>query len=327
MGIKVSVIIPMYNVASLVQRCIHSLCSQTYRHIELIFVNDCSKDDTVSFVETLLASENSEGIEYRIITHEHNMGVAAARNTGLDAAKGKYIYYVDSDDYIEPDTIECLVREAEDGNKDIVSCEWLLEFGTNARHMVQPDFATGEDLFRQMCYGKARWNLWLFLVKRSLYEDNHIRFVPGVNMGEDMMVMLKMSLCAKKVSVIHRSLYHYIQTNSSAISKDIRPSLQQIKANVENVVYFVQERYGDVYSAELMQLKLSLKLPLLISSDTDSYKEWLTMWPESNDEITGNPIASWRTRMLQIFAVNKQFFLLKAYNLLVTKVVYGIIFR
>ncbi len=317
----------MYNVAGLIEPCVKSLCRQTYKDIELVFINDCSKDNTIQVLNDLLAKHNSSNLECKIISHDVNKGVAAARNTGLDAATGDYVYSVDADDYIEPDTIESLVKEAEDGAKDIVSCEWLLEFGTNARHMVQPDFKTGEDLFRQMCYGKARWNLWLFLVKRSLYEDNHIRFVPGVNMGEDMMVMLKMSLCAKKVSVIHRSLYHYIQTNSSAISKDIRPSLQQIKANVENVVYFVQERYGDVYSAELVQLKLSLKLPLLISSDTDSYKEWLTMWPESNDEITGNPIASWRTRMLQIFAVNKQFFLLKAYNLLVTKVVYGIIFR
>lgn len=327
MEVKVSVIIPMYNVASLIQRCIHSLCSQTYRNIELIFVNDCSKDDTVSVVENLLASENIGELEYKIISHEHNMGVAAARNTGLDAATGKYIYYVDSDDYIEPDTIECLVREAEDGNKDIVSCEWLLEFGTNARHMVQPDFTTGEDLFRQMCYGKARWNLWLFLVKRSLYEDNQIRFVPGVNMGEDMMVMLKMSLCSQKISVIHRPFYHYLQTNNAAISKDIRPAIPQIKANVENVVSFVRGRYGSFLNAELLQLKLSLKLPLLISSETDSYREWLNLWPETNIETKGNPKASWRTKLLQSLAVNKLFFFLKTYNLLVTKVVYGIIFR
>lgn len=324
---KVSVIIPMYNVASLVQRCIHSLCSQTYRHIELIFVNDCSKDDTVSVVENILASENIGELEYRIVSHERNMGVAAARNTGLDAAKGKYIYYVDSDDYIEPDTIECLVREAEDGNKDIVSCEWLLEFGTNARHMVQPDFTTGEDLFRQMCYGKARWNLWLFLVKRSLYEDNHIRFVPGVNMGEDMMVMLKLATHARKASVVHRPYYHYIQTNVDAISKDIRPYIGQIKDHVSEVENYVSQNVGKQYDSLIDQLKLSLKLPLLISDKKSSYIQWLELWPETNNRISDNPELSWRTKLVQNAASRRLFFVLYLYYWCVIKVVYGILYK
>lgn len=327
MEVKVSVIVPMYNVASLIQRCIHSLCSQTYRHLELIFVNDCSKDDTVAVVEALLASENLDGIEYKLITHEQNMGVAAARNTGLDAASGKYIYYVDSDDYVEADTIESLVTEAEENDNDIVSCEWLLEFGKNARHMVQPEFTTGEELFRQMCYGRARWNLWLFLVKRSLYEDNHLRFVPGVNMGEDMMIMLKMSLLAGKASVIHRPLYHYIQTNAAAISKDIRPSIPQIKANVENVETFVAERFGTSHEQELTQLKLSLKLPLLISDQKSSYEQWLSLWPEVNRMISGNPSASWRTNLIQKSAVSRRFLVIRLYYWLFIKVVYGIIYR
>lgn len=327
MAVKVSVIIPMYNVASLIHRCIHSLCSQTYRHLELIFVNDCSKDDTLSVVESLLASENLDGIEYKLISHEENKGVAAARNTGLDVATGKYVYYVDADDYVESDAIERLVKEAETKDRDIVSCEWLLEFGKNARHMVQPEFSTGEELFRQMCYGKARWNLWLFLVKRSLYEDNHLRFVPGVNMGEDMMIMLKMSLLAGKAAVIHRPLYHYIQTNAAAISKDIRPYIPQIKANVEYVASFVEDRFYGNYSNEMSQLKLSLKLPLLISNKTDSYLEWLAWWPETNSKLDGNPNLSWRTRMIQKFAVNRCFFLLKVYYVFVVKFVYGVVFR
>lgn len=327
MAVKVSVIIPMYNVTSLIHRCIHSLCSQTYRHLELIFVNDCSKDDTLSVVESLLASENLDGIEYKLISHEENKGVAAARNTGLDVATGKYVYYVDADDYVESDAIESLVKEAENNDKDIVSCEWLLEFGMNARHMVQPEFSTGEKLFRQMCYGKARWNLWLFLVKRSLYEDNHLRFVPGVNMGEDMMIMLKMSLLAGRASVIHRPLYHYIQTNAAAISKDIRPSIPQIVANVENVETFVHERFCMDHDEELAQLKLSLKLPLLISDQTSSYNQWLSLWPETNDKINNNPEQTWRTRFIQNCVVKRLFILNKLYYWCVIKVIYGIIYR
>lgn len=317
----------MYNVAGLIEPCVKSLCRQTYKDIELVFINDCSKDNTIQVLNDLLAKHNSSNLECKIISHDVNKGVAAARNSGLDAATGDYIYSVDADDYIETDTIESLVKEAEDGDKDIVSCEWLLEFNTNARHMAQPEFKTGEDLFRQMCYGKARWNLWLFLVKRSLFEDNHIRFVPGVNMGEDMMAMLKLSLLAGKASVIHRPLYHYIQTNAAAISKDIRPSIPQIKANVTEVEEFVSRFFGSRFNSELLQLKLSLKLPLLISSDTCSYKQWYDWWPEANDHVWENPSVSVRTKFIQWIASKRLYAILKLYYWCIIKLVYGIIYR
>ena len=327
MGIKVSVIIPMYNVSGLIEPCVKSLCNQTYKDIELIFINDCSKDETIQVLNDLLAKHHSSNLECKIISHDMNRGVAAARNTGLNAATGDYIYSVDADDYIEPDTIESLVKETYNGGKDIVSCEWLLEFGTNARHMVQPNFMTGEDLFRQMCYGKARWNLWLFLVRRSLFEDNHIRFVPGVNMGEDMMVMLKMSLLADKTAVVHRPLYHYIQTNVNAISKDIRPYLGQIKDNVAEVEKYVNGHFGDRYDRLIDQLKLSLKLPLLISDKKKSYIQWLELWPETNCRISDNPEISWRTRIIQGAASKKMFIILYLYYWCVIKFVYGILYK
>lgn len=327
MGIKVSVIIPMYNVASLIEPCVKSLCNQTYKDIELIFINDCSRDDTIKVLNNLLAEHNNSKLECKIISHEKNSGVAAARNTGLDAATGDYIYSVDADDYIEADTIESLVKEAQNGDNDIVSCEWLLEFNTNARHMIQPEFKTGEELFRQMCYGKARWNLWLFLVKRSLYEDNHIRFVPGVNMGEDMMAMLKLSLLADKASIIHKPLYHYIQTNAAAISKDIRPSIPQIKENVNEVESYVSSYFGERYNNELLQLKLSLKLPLLISSETSSYKQWYDWWPETNEYVWRNPDASVRTKFIQWAASKRLYAILKLYYWCIIKLVYGIMYR
>ena len=327
MGIKVSVIIPMYNVSRLLEPCINTLYSQSYRNLELIFVNDCSKDDSLDKLKTLIASRNNSGIETIIVKHDINRGVAAARNTGLDHASGDYIYYVDADDYIEEDTIASMVKEAETHKCDIVSCEWAMTFKNNSRHMKQPDASNGEELFTKMAYGVCRWNLWLFLVRRSLYLDNNIRFIEGVNMGEDMMVMLKIALCANKVSVIHRPLYHYVQTNANAISKDIKPYIGQIKDNVSEVEQYIVGRYGNKYDSILQQLKLSLKLPLLISSDTSSYKQWLEWWPETNEKTDGNPELSFRTRMLQKAAAKKFFWLLKLYYWCVIKVIYGILFK
>lgn len=327
MGIKVSVIIPMYNVSCLIEPCIRSLYVQTYRNLELIFVNDCSKDDTLEVVESLVKQQGQTEIQCKIVSHEMNRGVAAARNTGLEHATGDYIYYVDSDDFIEKDTIESLILKAVETDAEVVACEWQMEFGHNSRHLTQPDATTGEELFKKMSYGVFRWNLWLFLVKRSLYLDNGISFIEGVNMGEDMMVMLKLAACADKVAVVHRPLYHYIQTNANAISKDIRPYIGQIKDNVSEVQRYTTEKFGDKYESTIDQLKLSLKLPLLISDKKESYMQWLEWWPETNTETDGNPELSWRTKMLQKAAYKKFFFIIRTYYWCVIKVIYGLIYR
>ena len=104
--VKVSVIMPMYNVSKVKKRAVESLYAQTLSGIELIFVDDCSKDDTLDTLKALLPQK--EGVQVKIDRHTEYNGVAVARNTGLDHAIGEYIYYVDGDDYIEPNTLEKL---------------------------------------------------------------------------------------------------------------------------------------------------------------------------------------------------------------------------
>lgn len=326
MAIKVSIIIPMFNVANLIDRCIDSLFSQTYRNLELLFINDCSSDDTTVRVKELISSQNQDGITWSIISHDENRGVAAARNTGLDNATGDYIYWVDADDFIEADTIEKFVKASSE-TLDIVVSEWNLVFNSNSRHMTQRDAINGEDLFAKMAFGVMRWNLWLFLAKRALFEENHLRFIEGVNMGEDMMMMLKLALHANQVTVIHEPLYNYIQTNAAAISKDIRPYVSQIIQNVSEVENYIASNFENKHNEEILQLKLSLKLPLLISSDIDSYKQWYNWWPEANQAVCRNPEASKRTILLQWAASKRLYAILKLYYWCVIKVVYGIIYR
>lgn len=138
----------------------------------------------------------------------------------MERATGDYIYYVDADDSIEPDTLECLVNEAEEHGWDITGHEWYLTFESNERYMEQPAYTTPAKALRNMMCGIMRWNLWLFLVRRSLYVENKIRFIEGMNMGEDMMVMIKLFVCAKKVGIIHIPFYHYRQGNLSSLTKN-----------------------------------------------------------------------------------------------------------
>ena len=106
--IKVSIIIPIYNVAEYIEQCLLSVFHQTYSNIEVIIVDDCGNDNSIQLVETFL--NNISDNRYRIIHHPNNLGLSAARNSGIKEATGDYIYFIDSDDFITTDCIETFVE-------------------------------------------------------------------------------------------------------------------------------------------------------------------------------------------------------------------------
>lgn len=323
--IKISVIIPMYNVAKVIHRAVQSLVNQTLTGFEVIFIDDCSKDDTIKVLNGLL--ENNKNFTFKIVSHEQNRGVAAARNTGLEHASGEFIYYVDADDYIDSTTLETLYTQAISKNADIVGCEWFLTFAQKERHVSQADCTTGDELFVKMANGVVRWNLWLFLVKRSLYQEYNIRFIERMNMGEDMMVMMKLALQAHRVAMLHVPLYHYIQTNTNSLTKNFQAYQNQVTANAMEIErYLIEIGRGDMKES-LLQLKLSLKLPLLISNKQADYDTWEKWFPETNSAVNANRNLPWRTRFIQQCASKKQYWVLRLYYFLVVKLFYGIIYR
>ena len=219
-NIMISVIIPVYNAGKTLSATLDALIAQTYQQLELIFINDASSDDTVDVLRKYMDNMLSiDSMVVRVISHEHNQGVAAARNTGLAHATGDYIYYVDADDHIDTNAIELLVRKALETDADIIGCNWYLSFGQNERKMNQPPLRSAKEAIQGIFNGTMRWNLWLFMVRRSLYEDFNIRFIPGMNMGEDLMVMVKLLAHAGIVSFIDLPLYHYGQSNEGSLTK------------------------------------------------------------------------------------------------------------
>ena len=325
---KVSVIMPMYNVAGVMSRAVHSLFTQTLTDFEAIFVDDCSSDGTREELRRIVGEVGRKDVTVKIVRHEVNRGVAAARNTGLDNAAGEYVYYLDSDDYCEPDTLAAMYAEAKQNDCDVVGCEWLLSFESNARHMVQPDVRTGKEAFEKMCHGVMRWNLWLWMVRRSIYETNGFRFMPGANMGEDMMVMMKVLQNSDRVSIVHRPLYHYIQTNSNAMTKNFAAYRGQVSVNVAELERYLEEKgRKEEHCAAIHQLKLNLKLPLIISDKEPDYKLWQSWFPESSNYAGQNPDQPFRTRFIQKMASRRRYFILKLYYRLVIKFIYGVIYK
>ena len=324
---KVSVIVPVYNVGECVNRAANSLLGQTLRDFEIIFIDDCSADDSYNMLTEIAKNNSRDDIAIKIIQHNVNQGVAAARNTGLDNATGEFVYYVDADDYCDADSLEEMYNEAITKHCDIVGCEWLLTFENNARHMIQPEVKSGKEAFVKMCNGVMRWNLWLFMVRRSIYEDHKFRFIPQANMGEDMMVMMKILLNTDAISIVHRPLYHYIQTNSNAMTKNFSAYKHQVTDNVLELERYIRESCNNEFLEALLQLKLTLKLPLLISDKTSDYEMWQSWFSESNDFVGKNEDQPLRTVLIQKVAVARLYFVLKLYYRLVIKFIYGIIYK
>ena len=324
----VSVIIPMYNVSEYVDDCFSNLASQVLTNYEVILIDDKSVDDTIEKVLLAIECFERKDVEFTLITQEMNMGVACARNIGLERASGEYVYFYDADDRLEPDTLSALYSEAKQRDADIAGCEWFISFAQNERHIKQRDVQRGVDLFRGFASGIIRWNLWLFMVRRSLYEQNGFKFLPGMNMGEDMMVMMKLALISNRVSIVHKPLYHYSQTNTGAQTKDwSKEKRDQVTANVKEVEAFCRRNYGDSFDLELDFLKQSIKLPFIISDRRDDYKIWANWFPESDKSIRRNKNLPLRTRCLQLAAANRQYWILWLYYKLINRFVYGLLYR
>ena len=325
----ISVIIPVYNASATLPHCLKSLSGQTYRNMEILFVDDCSTDDSLEVLMNYAEQNRDSGCIIKVLQHERNRGVAAARNTALAHATGEYIYYVDADDSIEPDTLECLITEAKKYEYDIVGHEWYLTFSSNERYIKQSDYKTPYEALQNMMCGIMRWNLWLFLVRRSLYIENNIRFLEGINMGEDMMVMMKLFACAGRVSIIHCPFYHYEQSNATSLTKTYsQEHIRQVTKNVYEVERYIQHSsYAALLTPYILFLKLNIKLPLLMTDDTLRYRQWLEWFPESNDYVMRNKQISLRIRLVQWMAAKRYYSLLKLYHWAVFKLVYGIIYK
>ncbi|MDY5858992.1 MAG: glycosyltransferase family 2 protein [Porphyromonas sp.] len=325
----VSVIIPMYRVAAHLEHCLAQLRAQTYRQLELIFVDDASPDDAYDYVARHRGELEALGMQVRLLRHEQNQGVAAARNTALEVATGEYVYSFDADDAMEPNLIERLVLRAYQTGCDIVGCDWALRYAGSDRPMHQPEVHTGADMYAAMCYGVMKWNLWLFLVRRSLFDrGERLRFTPGDNMGEDMMMMSRLALRAERVSIIPEVLYYYVKTNETAQTASYRPEhWAQVDRNLRTLESSLEHEGNTEALALLQQLKLNLKLPLLISSDPENYRRWQSWYPEANGFIMHNPQLSMRIKLLQLAAHRGQWWLVRLYNRIVVEWLYKLLYK
>lgn len=325
---KVSVIIPIFGVEKFIGRCVDSLMRQTLATVEYIFVNDATCDKSMDILKEVLAKYPNRTDNVRVITHNVNKGLPAARNTGLTVAQGEYIFHCDSDDYVEPDMLRSLYEKAESECADIVWCDWYLTFSNKERYMKSPNYPTAKEALRGMLSGAMKYNVWNKLVKHNLYIDHNILFPSGYGMGEDM-TMICLMAHTHKVAYVPKAFYHYVKTNSESFCQTYSERhLLELRHNVEYTATYIGNKYGEILEKEIAFLKLESKFTFLISDGCNGeYHRWSEWFPEANRFIMQNRYVSLRSRLIQWCAWHQQYWLVWLYYKLIIQPMYKFIYK
>ena len=274
---NISVIIPVYNVEHYVERCIVSIINQTYTEdVECIIINDCTQDRSMEIVEKLV-EQYSGPIQFRLLHHEYNRGIAAVRNTGLNAANGHYIIYIDSDDYCEPDMLEKMYAKAIEEDADIVVTDFWMEF--HDKQVYQKDNKVSSEIIsrlQELLLNKVSSMLWNKLVRRKIYVDNFIQSVEGINNGEDYLLMHYLYYYADRIVYLPFAFVHYVKYNVSACTYSLSlTSLYNIIEGENRLVeFYIEKRIDKCLINELIARRIRNRMVLLAHSEGRLQEEW-----------------------------------------------------
>ena len=230
----VSIVIPIYNVEKYVAECLNSVISQTYDHskIECIIVDDCTPDSSMEIVNEIIREYDGD-MAFITCRHEHNQGLSAARNTGISIATGKYLYFLDSDDYIYSNSLE-LLMEGVEKNKDIDMV--VGNFFDERINKPQMNIHNNEILkyIDLLCFGKMEnKSACNNLIKRNLFSLHNLRFPVG-RYYEDIVLKYQLFSYVNKVYVVSQCTYFYRDNLNGIIRKH---SVEKLSKSIDDYLF------------------------------------------------------------------------------------------
>jgi glycosyltransferase involved in cell wall biosynthesis len=215
----ITVIVAVYNAQKTIVRLADSLKAQTMRDFEVLLIDDGSTDASGDICDSIAQSDG----RFRVF-HKPNEGIGSTRQFGIDHASGLYTIHADADDWVEPDYLELLYNEAVSSGADMVICDVLMEKGKRVIHLNEQPKAYDRVTMIDELVNRLQNGPCNKLVRRSLYTDNHISYVPGLSYGEDQLVNIQLIKAGASVSYVPKALYHYDYiTNPDSASRGISP--------------------------------------------------------------------------------------------------------
>ena len=249
---KISVIIPVYNSEKYVRQCVESILNQTFSDFELICIDDKSSDNSVSILKEYACKDN----RVKIICNVKNMGAGGTRNVGIKHAKGKYLMFIDADDWYEPDTFEICYNQIEKNNNDFVIFNYDRYYEDSGQFSFPTKYLSGYSDDFDNPYIKL-WKLkkpfifsayvWTQVYNTEFIKKNNIRFDSSLRIGEDASFYFEAIIKSKTISVINKVLYHYRKYGESVLSKISPYWMGGIIARCRVYKMFLRAKHKDEY--------------------------------------------------------------------------------
>jgi glycosyltransferase involved in cell wall biosynthesis len=271
----VSIIVPVYNAEKYLDKCINSLLNQTYNNVHIILINDGSTDNSGNICNMYSRSD-----ERVFVLHKHNEGVSAARNAGIDTSIGEYLLFVDSDDWLENNTVAELIKIQKKDNFDVIMFGFLREdfngnnqkpisFQKNQLNSKDEVMKVLPDLIKNESINSPCNKLY----KSNIIKDNDIKFDNLISIGEDALFNYKVFLKINCFAIIDNCFYHYIKDNSESLTKKYNPQKYIMLTYVND---FPLQNFNDniLLAAKFIRLKnIYSCLFDIIINDSLSYKD------------------------------------------------------
>lgn len=299
---KVSIVVPVYGVEKYIEKCARSLFEQNLSDLEYLFIDDCSPDNSVSVLRSVLEDYPLRKKQVMIYKMERNSGQAAVRTWGVLHATGDFIAHCDSDDWVEPDYCSAMYEKAISENADAVICDYVTTDGEKIIKRVNGCRTTDKNqLINRMLFQSDPWSLWNKLFRRTACYREDLVFPKG-NMGEDMVMTFQLVLNAQKISYIEKPLYNYF-FNPASITKTMQDekllnNYNQLKANSDLLLH-VFEVKGVVkqHNRGILSWKWFVKKYLWnISTKKAIQKQWRESYPEITLTVLMSPLFSFKEK-------------------------------
>lgn len=253
--IKVSVILPVYGVAEYIEKCTESLLAQTLQEMEFIYVDDHGPDNSIELVQKMIANHPRKD-QFVFLKPEHNMGAGMARNFAIPHAKGEYVAFVDSDDWIEPQMFEELYEEAKrHGGTDLCCCQAAKDYldGQPTEILKNPDIEAGKLTDEKRRYFLTHYVslFWTFIYRREMIERWQIRY-PSSRSADDSFFVTSNLLLADSLAHVDKPFYHYlIRPGSVCTTKDSTKYQKRLETFSSLMAFLKEKGVYEKYKAEI----------------------------------------------------------------------------
>ena len=279
--IMISVIIPIYNVEPYLFVCLNSVLSQTFEDFEIICIDDASSDSSLDILNYFAKKDS----RIKVIQNETNMGPGYSRNRGLEISKGKYISFLDGDDFLSPDAFEILVKKAENDNLDVVIFKNVVlydnknDFGMESYYDMKFMDRFENKIFNHWDLDKTKlfkmpnapWNKFYL---KSFLDDNNIRF-PNENLiHEDNPFFYEVITSADRISIINRYLHNRRRREGSIMTLTNERLFDNIEIAKIVLDYFIKKlELYDYYKKELLNYIFNSRFNIKYNQLEDNLKE------------------------------------------------------